>query len=154
MRKKYLFIVVVFILFLIAGCARLPETFIRTYNEPGIWKSIEVREGISRDELWRTVVDAISQKLDLEVIEKESGYLRTSWKFTYIKAGFRGGGVSDRYRSRIILKFTGENWKILRVKCESHWLDSGRSSWIVGYDSLLLEDVFGDLQGRLGRVRR
>lgn len=150
---KYFSIFVVFI-FLVAGCVRLPDTFIRTYDEPGVWKSIEVKEGMSKDELWRTVVDAISQKFDLEVIEKESGYLRTSWKFTYIESDFRGGRASDRYRSRIILKFTGENWKILRVKCESHWLDSGRSSWIVGYDTLLLEDVFGDLQGRLGRVRR
>jgi len=153
MKMKYFSIFVAFI-FLVAGCARLPDTFIRTYDEPGVWKSIEVKEGMSKDELWRTVVDAISQKFDLEVIEKESGYLRTSWKFTYIESGFRGGGVSDRYRSRIILKFTEENWKILRVKCESHWLDSGRSSWIIGYDTLLLEDVFGDLQGRLGRVRR
>jgi len=84
MKKICLFIVTAFIFFISVGCVvSLPETFRRTYDEPGIWKSIEVMEGISKDELWRTVVDAISHKFDLEVIEKDSGYIRTSWKFTY-----------------------------------------------------------------------
>jgi len=158
MKKIYLFIVTAFIFFISAGCVvSLPETFRRTYDEPGVWKSIEVMEGISKDELWKTVVDAISHKFDLEVIEKDSGYIRTSWKFTYIEPEFAGRTserVSDRYRSRVILKFTGENWNILQVKCESHWLARGNISWIIGYDTALLEDVYGDLQGRIGRIRR
>ncbi len=142
-------------IFLLSGClSNLPESFIRTYDEPGIWRSFEVRKNLTKENLWRTIVDAISVNYDLEVIEKESGYLRTSWKFTYVEEDWWGGGITDRYRSRIVLKFVEEDWKILRVKCESHWMDPNKKSWVMGYDKLLLEDVFGDLQGRIGRIRR
>lgn len=132
----------------------MPENFIRTFDESGTWKSIEVKKDITRDEKWRIVVDTLSQEFDLEIIAKDSGYLRTSWKYTYVESDMRGKFVSDRYRSRIIIKFEGEDWKILRVKCESHWLDKRRRSWIAGFDTLILEEVYGDLQGRLARVRR
>ena len=137
------------------GCAMIgpPITFIRTVDESSVWKSIEIREDIEidKDFLWRTVVDALSHKFDLEVLTKESGYLRTSWKYVYILPNNQT--VSDRYRSRIILKFSGENWSLLQMKSESHWLEPGKG-WIIGYDTQLLEDVYGDLQGRLSRVRR
>jgi hypothetical protein len=137
---------------LAVGCfSMMPSTFVRTHDEPGIWKSIEIKDGLAKDDVWRTVVDALSQKYDLEVIEKESGYLRTSWKYTYVQPG--QNSVSDRYRSRIVAKFMGDKWDVVQVKCESEWLEPN-SGWIMGYDSRLLEDVFGDLQGRVGRVRR
>ena len=147
-----LIIVTLLVVCLLAGCAAMlnkpPKTFMRTYDEPGIWKSIEVREGLSKDELWRTVVDAISQQFDLEVLEKESGYLRTSWKYTFLV----GKQISEKYRTRIIIKFVGEEWKTVQIKSESNWLE--KEGWILGYDTMLLEDVFGDIQGRIGRVRR
>jgi hypothetical protein len=130
------------------GCAPLPPHFIRTMDEPGTWKSIEVRDGMTKDEVWRVIVDALSQKFDLEVLEKDSGYVRTSWKHTYMVRGH----ISERYRARIIVKMLGSDWKTLQVKCEANWL--AKHGWMMGYDSRLLEDVFGDLQGRIGRIRR
>jgi hypothetical protein len=121
-------------------------------DEPVIWKSIEVREGMTKDVVWRVMVDSLSQNFDLEVLEKDSGYARTSWKYTYMVKDMVKGQVSERYRNRIIVKTIGEDWKTVQVKCEAHWL--GKHGWIMGYDSRLLEDVYGDLQGRIGRVRR
>jgi hypothetical protein len=117
-------------------------------DEPGTWRSIEVREGMAKDDIWRVMVDGLSQKFDLEVLDKESGYLRTSWKYTFIVRGH----ISERYRARIIVKATGADWKTVQVKSEANWLAKG--GWMMGYDSRLLEDVYGDLQGRIGRVRR
>ncbi len=136
---------------LMIGCGgglRPPPTFIRTLDEAGTWRSIEVRSGLEGDELWTTTVDAMARSFDLEVMDKPSGYIRTSWKFTFI----RSGEVIDRYRARIVVKFQGTDWTTLEVKSEANWLSD--RGWEVGYDSRLLEDVFGDLQGRLGRVRR
>ena len=117
-------------------------------DESGIWKTIEVREGMTKDVIWRVIVDSLSQKFDLEVLDKDSGYLRTSWKYTYIVGKY----VSERYRARIIVKTVGSEWKTVQVKSEANWLE--RHGWVMGYDSRLLEDVYGDLQGRIGRVRR
>jgi hypothetical protein len=126
-----------------------PETFVKTFDEPGTWKSVEVREELSKDALWRALVDGLSQSFDLEVLDKESGYIRTSWKYNYVILD----RVTDRYRSRMIVKCRDENWGTIQVKCEANWLEGDRG-WIVGYDTRLLEDVYGDLQGRVGRSRR
>jgi len=153
--SKSMFLVV-FISFTIVACITSypPATFIQTFDEPGMWKSVEIKDGMEKEVTWRTIVDALTHHYDLEVIDKDSGYLRTSWKYTYIQEGI----VNQNYRSRIVLKFVGDDWKVLQVKCESNWLSSGGlgepSGWILGYDSKLLEDVYGDIQGRVGRTRR
>ena len=73
---------------------------------------------------------------DLEVIERDAGYIRSSWKYSY----FSGDKVIDRYRSRIVVKLKGvPDWKTVQVKCESNWLDN--KGWILGYDTRLLEDI-------------
>lgn len=146
MRKTVLLALVPAVL--LAGCVSPPKTFLRTYDEPGIWKAVEIREAMAKDDVWRVLVDTLSQTYDLEVLQKDAGYMRTSWKYSYI----RGGQVSSRYRSRIVVKLTGADWRSLQVKCESNWLES--EGWVLGYDTRLLEDVYGDIQGKLGRVRR
>ena len=130
--------------------SKQPKTFVKTFDEPGVWKAIEIRDDLAKDQMWRLVVDTVSQRHDLEVLEKESGYLRTSWKYTYITP--RVGSISEKYRSRIVVKFLGDNWKTVQVKCESNWLDRG--GWVMGYDTRILEDIYGDLQGKIGRIRR
>jgi len=154
MKTKISFVVIMIILTLVSCTSFPPATFVKTYDEPGMWKSIEVKEGMEKQDLWRTIVDALAHQFDLEVIDKDSGYVRTSWKYTYIQQGL----VNQNYRSRIVLKVLGEDWKIVQVKCESNWLEEGGmgrpAGWILGYDSKLLEDVYGDLQGRIGRIRR
>jgi hypothetical protein len=152
------------------GCATtsgVPSTFVRTYSEPGNWRSIETREGMSKDAKWRVAVDALSTKFDIEVIDKESGYIRTSWKNTLTSRGT----VDERYRSRIVLKFNGDNWDVANVLCEANWSETyeedrgfldlltgteakQKQRWVVGYDTAILDEVYGDLIGRFSRVSK
>ncbi|WP_394699437.1 hypothetical protein [uncultured Desulfobacter sp.] len=134
---------------LVACALKPPGTFIKSFDESGIWKTIEVRENLDRDELWRLMVDTLTQKYDLEVVQKDSGYIRTSWKHTYV----RNGAVIQNYRSRIVVKTVGEDWGKVQIKCESNWLDN-RQGWLLGYDTRLLADAFSDIQGKIGRVVR
>lgn len=147
MRKEVIMLAVACSV-LFSGCATPPRTFLRTYDEPEIWKTVDINDSFEKDKIWRLLVDTLSQKYDLEVLEKDSGYLRTSWKYTYV----RRGEISSRYRSRIVAKFLGEQWEKVQLKCESNWLEN--EGWIMGYDTRLLEDIYGDIQGKLGRVRR
>ena len=150
MRKGCRIFLLFCFLSVLAGCAVAPpKTFIKTYDEPGVWKSVEIREGLSHGQIWEILVDTLTQKHDLEVLQKDGGYIRTSWKYTY----FEGDKVVDRYRSRIVVKLSGSpSWNKAQVKCESNWME--KQGWIMGYDTRLLEDVYGDIQGKLGRVRR
>jgi len=131
------------VLFVAPGCKTAPETFIKTM-EPG-WKTVEVREGMEKEELWHAVLDTVARKYDIEVIAKDSGYLRSAWLHQIT------GTLREDYRSRIIVKFS-QDWKKVDIKIESHFLVGG--SWVIGYDFALLEDVYGDIQGKVGSVRR
>lgn len=134
---------------IIAGCASPPRSFVATRDDPGVWKIVEIREGLSNEQTWTIIVDTLSQKYDLEVLQKDGGYLRTSWKYTYLD----GEKVSDRYRTRFVIKLSGSpTWDKAQLKCESNWLED--EGWISGYDTHLLEEIYGDIQGKLGRVRR
>jgi hypothetical protein len=134
---------------IMAGCASPPRTFVATRDDPGVWKIVEIREGLTNEQVWTIIVDTISQKYDLEVLQKEGGYLRTSWKCTYLE----GEKVSDRYRTRFVIKLSGSpSWDKAQLKCESNWMED--EGWIAGYDTQLLEEIYGDIQGKLGRVRR
>ena len=145
MRTRLVVAVVLAALLLTAGCAKPPKSFLRTFDEPGTWKTIEIREALSLDETWRIVVDLMSQKFDLEVLEKDSGYLRTSWKYTFVIRN----KVCARYRCRIILKFLGQDWGKVQVKTDAEWRE--KDGWLTGIDTRLLEEVYGDLQGRASR---
>lgn len=141
--------VIIMAILIIAGCTSLPRTFVATRDDPGVWKIVEIRESLTNEQVWTIIVDTISQKYDLEVLQKDGGYLRTSWKYTYLD----GEKVSDRYRTRFVIKLSGApNWDKAQLKCESNWLED--DGWISGYDTHLLEEIYGDIQGKLGRVRR
>ena len=141
-----LFTTCIFALLSISCTASRPKTFIVSHDQTANWRVIEVRKDINaREKVWNTIVDTIATKYDLEVIERDSGYLRTSWKYTYMIRQ----SVSDKYRSRLVVKLNQESTQA-KIKIESNWLSS--SGWVGGYDTALLEDVYSDLQGKIGRV--
>jgi hypothetical protein len=138
------------LLLAVAACRTgAPPQFVRSANEAGTWRSIDVDKDLQQDKArtWSILVDALSTKYDLEVLDKESGYLRTSWKFVSID----GRARSETYRSRVVAKYN-QGWSVLQVKSEAQWFNDGQ--WWDGFDSALLKDTYGDLQGRLGRTRQ
>jgi hypothetical protein len=48
---------------LLAGCTTAPKTFMRTHDEPGIWKTVEIREEMENDKIWEVLVDTLSQNM-------------------------------------------------------------------------------------------
>ena len=131
---------------LAAGCA--PQTFVK---QPSGWKSIELREPLRNDysEAWQTAVDTIARDYDIELLDKDSGYLRTTWKH-----GISGGSM-QRYRGRLTLKFDSvKDPAKAEVKTEASWYEDSAfyEGWVFGYDSQFERDIYGALSGRLGRT--
>ena len=126
------------------GCAyNPPKTFVKTL-EP-TWASIELRDDITYDEAWRTVVDLLVKRFDLEMLDKENGYVRTGWLYTWT------GSLSPDYRVRVTLKFT-EDRKVMEVKSEAQY--GGAGKWVIGSDTRLLATLKTDLMGKIGRTTR
>jgi hypothetical protein len=146
--SKIIFIISILTLFI--GCASKPSTFVETHDEVGVWKSIQLHGnyGMFRNrnrEVWRRVIDILSEKYDLEVLDRTSGYIRTSWKYLLDR-----DDSDKKYRSRVIIKMLGNIWHTAKLKTEAQWFDDGNDSWITGYDSVILEEIYKDVQGRIG----
>jgi hypothetical protein len=152
MKEKYVamkIILVAAVLLACIGCA--PSSFVK--SSPG-WKVIEVREGLNTecDKAWQTTVDTIARNWDIEMIDKESGYLRTTWTYGI------SGGIYNRYRARLTVKFpggfqSGRQCDKMEVKTEAQWLQNIEyGNWVTGFDTTFNRDVYGALAGRLGRT--
>jgi hypothetical protein len=150
MKEKYgvLRIVLVAVaLTLCVGCASSsPSSFVR--SNPS-WKVIEVREGLNNDceKAWQTTVDTVARNWDIEMMDKESGYLRTAWTYGI------SGGMYNQYRGRLTVKFPGgQQCNKLDVRTEAQWLGGYYGNWINGFDTAFNRDVYSELAGRLGRT--
>lgn len=130
---------------LVIGCASAPSSFSKTV-EPG-WSTIEVRDDMEYEDAWQEVVDVLAKKFELEMIAKDGGYARTSWIYTWWKAG----EITENYRVRAVIKFDPDK-DALSVKTEANYLDGGE--WVPGTDTRLLQTVKTDIMGVVGRTTR
>jgi len=134
------------LVFLAQGC--LPGTFMKGQT-PG-WKAIELNENLlgDYDGAWMKTVDTIARQYDIEMMDKDSGYLRTSWTY-----GISGGSFT-RYRGRITVKYPAiVKPDKIELKTEAQWLSKASLGlWLPGFDVAFQRDVFEAIQGRLGRT--
>jgi len=120
-----------------------PVTFVQTLEHS--WVSIEVREDISYDRAWASVVDLIVRKFEAEILSKEDGYLRTTWLYTWT------GELREDYRVRVTVKFAPDRMKV-DIKSEANYLRG--ENWVIGSDTAVLQTLKADIMGIVGRVTR
>jgi len=135
---KYILVIGVLAI-LFTSCSPVPETFVSTM-EP-TWATIELREDVSYDKAWTTVMDLIIRNFDIEIAQKENGYIRTAWLFTWT------GKYTEYYRVRITVKFPADR-KTVEVKSEAYYRDK------IGFDTRLLQTLKSDVMGTVGRTTR
>jgi len=122
-----------------------PPTFNKTTSDARITRLIDVRDGMSKTVLFRAVSDFLSAKYSIDVSDARAGYLMTPWQ-----ASFNRGGAPDlHYRTRVIIRFIGDDWKQVSVRAEANWQRD--DEWDTGYDTQLLEDVVVELRTRIGK---
>jgi hypothetical protein len=121
------------------GCgSSMPRTFSR--NSPG-WIIIEVAEGLDKDTLWGKVADAIKERdLEFEKVDKDAGYMRTSWSITWTG--------KETYATRVIVDFPS-SVRTIRVKTEARY--ARKEGWIIGWDTHYNETFKDDIEGVVGR---
>jgi hypothetical protein len=112
---------------------------------------IEIRDDVSYNEAWKSVVDLIAKKLDIEILSKEDGYIRTGWFYSWT------GKLSQDYRVRSVIKFNPDKG-IVEVKSEAQFYDGGYfgigAGWVMGTDELLSTTLRSDIMGRVGKASR
>jgi len=142
----------------LSGCSRMqlrspiapipvavpPTSFVQTTSDVKATRVIDVREGLAKAVAFKTASDLLAQNYSVDVSDPKAGFLMTPWQ-----AGTTRDGAPDlSYRTRIIIRFLGEEWKQVTVRAEANW--QRIDGWDIGYDSKMLEDVSSDLRARIG----
>jgi len=104
-------------LLLVVSCAAVPTRWISTAEYPDM----------DFDRAWQIIVSTITEDFDIDVIEKESGYLLTAWK--PVKSTF-GEDISgwDKAGVRVTCKVEKREPFQLKLRVQRGQLDSGQ--WI------------------------
>ncbi|MDB4889787.1 MAG: hypothetical protein JWL61_1642 [Gemmatimonadetes bacterium] len=125
--------------------ATAPTTFVRSTAESQVTRSIDVRDGITKVQAMRSLVDALSQRYTVEVQDPRAGFAMTAWEASLLR-----DGVPDlRYRTRLTARFLGDDWKKLQLRHEANWARG--DEWDVGFDVAQLDSVTTALRSRIGK---
>ena len=133
------------LLMLLLSCgASAPRSFVRSAHG-GEWSSIFINESLSYDKAFNEVLDVVARRFEMDMISKDGGYGRTNWIYTWNDRG----KYTEKYRTRVIFKFSGDRSKV-DVKTEAEF--GGDPRWIQGWDTRLLQTVKQDVMGAIGRT--
>lgn len=127
----------------LCGCRSQEKVFIP--GEP-VWSVIEIREDLDFDQAWNSTVELLVRTFDLDVINKDEGYLLTKWLYTW------SGEYQEDYRVRVTLKLTTDGTRLVQLKPEAQLLS--KDQWVIGTDTRLVSTLKSDLMGLVsGAVR-
>lgn len=122
-----------------------PASFVESTAEAKTTRQFEVREGWLKPALFKAATDALAQKFAVDVSDPHAGFLMTTWQASSVH-----DGVPDlRYRTRVVVRFIGEEWKQAQVTVEANWRRG--DEWAVGYDAKLLAEATDDLRAAIGK---
>jgi len=130
-----------------AAPAPVPASFVRLAVDSQTTRTVSLPAGVTKAVAWRTLLDYLGQTFTVEARDQGAGFVMTAWQ-----ASLARNGVPDlRYRTRLQLKFLGDDWKELEVRAEANWREG--ESWQVGVDRALLDRVAEELRGRLSAAK-
>ena len=96
------------------GLAGLPPTI--TVSEWPFWVDVPI-ESKDFDRTWRTLIDIVSERAAIGVMDKESGYLRTEWRPVDLASGMIFTGRDLKGREIVVnSSMTGEQRYTFRVR--------------------------------------
>lgn len=121
-----------------------PSTFVATTADARMTRVIDVRDGMTKAQVFRAASDYLTQKLSVDVSDARAGFLMTPWQNSLV----RGGAPELRYRTRVIIRISDDG-KQASIRSEANWQRS--DEWDVGFDSQILEDGVVELRTRIGK---
>jgi hypothetical protein len=115
----------------IAPAAGPPQSFAPTTSDVRATRLIDIRDGVTKGAAFRAATDLLTQKYSIDVSDQKAGFLMTPWQASLVR-----DGVPDlRYRTRVVIRFLGDDWKQASVRSEANWQRG--DEWDVGFDARL-----------------
>jgi hypothetical protein len=121
-----------------------PASFVQTTADGPATRSIDVRDGLSRQVAMRSLNEVLSQRYVVDVVDPRAGFAMTTWQASLIREG-----VPDpRYRTRFVARFV-DDWHSLQLRSEARFMRGEQPD--VGYDSAQLDSLLNDLRAKVGK---
>ena len=153
---------------LVASCflyaADVPKPLrARFVTGDAVWRELPVRDEMQMqyEKCWQTTINTVLENnFDIATMDKESGYLRTTWNEGVVVLG-----GNWNYKVQISVKMvkvpgdpkanppTVDSVQKVRVQVAGEISQTWRGqlrSFFRGYDQVLLQNLFQDLQAKLG----
>lgn len=156
MNRKAMWILSLSLLLTIALFAAVPKALESRFviSDP-VWREIPIKTALHTDyeKIWQIGVSTILENnFDIATMEKESGYIRTTWNEGVVVLGKKW-----YYKVQISLKYVADNQKYTKVRLQvagelAKAGKKGISQFFRGYDTVLLQTLFQDLQSKLGEI--
>ncbi len=164
MKSKWIVTaLVVCILFFVSlsGAASIPKPLKSRFilGDP-VWRELPIRADLksSTDKVWQTCINTILENnFDIATMEKESGYIRTTWNEGVVVLGGKWF-----YRVQVSIKLVPDTDlqlknNVIKVRLQvtgeiSKGGKGGISAYFRGYDQVVLQNLFQDLQSKLGSI--
>ncbi|MBR4546572.1 MAG: hypothetical protein IKO66_00835 [Paludibacteraceae bacterium] len=106
------------------------------------WMRVQIHENFNYDKAFATALDLLTEKYEMEMINKDGGYARTAWNY-YRKTN---GRYDDKARVRVTLKFNHDRTQ-LSIKTEVQKMIN--KMWVDGYSDIIGRQTRDDIQGVL-----
>lgn len=103
---------------------------------------VQIHENFDYNKAFSTALDLLSEKYEMEMINKDGGYARTTWNY-YKKSK---NNTDKKKRVRVTLKFNHDRTQC-SIKTDVQKLK--KDDWIDGYDTKLGRQIREDIQGVL-----
>ena len=126
------------------GSGLAPASFVRTTADAPAIRSVEVRDGLSRQNAMRSLNEVLSQRYVVDVVDPRAGFAMTTWQASLV----RDGVPDPRYRTRFVARFV-DDWKSLQLRSEARFTRGEEPD--VGYDSAQLDSLANDVRAKLGK---
>jgi hypothetical protein len=151
-------VMVLIALMTLSACTRLrspiapavgpPPTFIPSTSDVRGTRLIDIRDGMTKAVLFKAATDVLAKRYSVDVSDERAGFLMTPWQASFM----RDGAPDLRYRTRVMIRFLGDDWKQVSVRAQANWqrVDT-TDEWDVGYDTQVLDDASNDLTARIGK---
>jgi hypothetical protein len=125
-----------------------PDSFVPSTSDAKASRVIDVREGLTKQIAFKLATDVLLVRYSVDVSDPHAGFLMTPWQATLS----RNGVPELRYRTRIVIRFLGEELKEVAIRAEANWQNG--DEWDVGYDETILDQIELDLRNKLGRTEK
>jgi hypothetical protein len=122
-----------------------PATFVQSTSDIRATRIVDVRDGLTKVNAFRAATDLLTQRFSIDVSDQRAGFLMSPWQ-----AGSTPSGAPDlRYRTRVVIRFLGEDWKQVSIRAEANWQKG--EEWEIGYDGKILDELAVELKTKIGK---